>query len=526
MTTLPRILVLLFLLLVMCMTLSAAPAPGADNGTPSLVPSGPDPRFPDDVVSIDEPLPPLPFESEVPPTVLELVSRPFTGDFDAMAERRMIRAGVAYNRTHYFVDQGVQRGVTYAYLKEFERALNATRRRGSQPVHVVFVPLARDQLLPALLEGRVDIVAAQLTDTPERRELIDFSRPMRRNVSEIVVTAPGVAPVSSVDALSGREVFVRPSSSYHESLRALNVRFEQEGRPPLLILDAPESLEDDDLLEMVNAGLAEATVVDDYLVDFWVQVFTDMVVNRGAILRSGSNVAVAFRKNSPQLEARANEFIRQHALGTTFGNIINRRYLQSTQFVVPAMATAERAKFDSVQAFFDKYGEQYQLDELLLMALGFRESRLDQSVRSPAGAIGVMQLTPATGQWLGIGDIRQIEPNIHAGVHYLRYLIDAHIGDSPDELNRGLLAMASYNAGPNRISRLRREAERRGLDPDVWFSNVEQIVSERIGRETVAHVSHVFKYYLAYRLTADKAARRARDREASKTQDQNQPGPQ
>lgn len=438
----------------------------------------------------------------------------------------MIRVGVAYNRTHYFVDQGVQRGVTYAYFKEFERLLNAARRTGNMRIHMVFVPLARDQLLPALVEGRVDIVAAQLTVTPERQALVDFSRPMRRNVSEIVVTAPGIAPLASVEDLSGREIFVRPSSSYHASLRALNTRFEQEGRQPVLIIDAPESLEDDDLLEMVNAGLVEMTVVDDYLAEFWAQVFTDMQLNRDAALRSGGNLAVAFRKNSPQLEAQANEFIRQHAVGTTFGNIINRRYLQSTQFVVPAMASTEREKFEAVQALFGKYSEQYQLDELLLMALGFRESRLNQNARSPVGAIGIMQLTPATGQWLGVGDIRQVEPNIHAGVHYVRYLIDSQIGTDPDELNRGLLAIASYNAGPTRIRQLRREAERRGLDPDVWFANVEQIVSERIGRETVAHVSHVFKYYLAYRLAADKAARRAQDREASKNQGPNQPGSQ
>ena len=475
---------------------------------------------------VNQPLPPLPFESALPPTVIDLVNRPFTGDFDAMVERRMIRAGVACNRTHYFVDQGVQRGVTHAYLKEFESALNTARRTRNQRIHVVFVPMARDQLLPALLEGRVDIVAAQLTATLERQKLVDFSRPMRRNVSEIVVTAPGIAGLASVEDLSGREVYVRPSSSYHDSLRALNVRFEQEGRPPVLIINAPESLEDDDLLEMVNAGLVGMTVVDDYLTEFWAQVFKDMVVHRNVALRTGGNLAVAFRKNSPQLEAQANEFIRQHAVGTTFGNIINRRYLQSTQFVLPATGSAERAKYEAVRGLFEKYSEQYQLDELMLMALGFRESRLDQNVRSPVGAIGVMQLTPATGQWLGVGDIRQIEPNIHAGSQYLRYLIDTKIGSGPDELNRGLLAIASYNAGPNRIRQLRNEAERRGLDPNVWFANVEQVVSERIGRETVAHVSHVFKYYLAYRLAAEQAARRAQDREVRQTQGQNLPEPQ
>ena len=496
------------LLMAACGNAHGEPAAGEGGGPLS----GPDPRFPDDSVFASEPLPPLPYELELPVAARELVTRPFTGDFEGMVERRMIRAGVAYNRTHYFVDRGVQRGVTHAYLKEFERALNAARRTGNLPIHMVFVPLPRDQLLPALVDGRVDIVAAQLTVTPERRALVDFSRPMRRNVNEVVVTAPGISPVGSAEDLSGREVFVRRSSSYHDSLRALNLRLEQAGRPPVVIIEAPESLEDDDLLEMVNAGLVEATVVDDYLAEFWAQVFTDMSVHRQATLRTGGELAVAFRKNSPQLAAAANEFIRQHALGTTFGNVINRRYLQNTTFVLPATASAERAKFEAVQALFQRYSDRYQLDAMLMLALGFRESRLDQNARSRVGAIGVMQITPATGEWLGVGDIRELEPNVHGGVGYVRYLIDRHIGTDPDELNQGLLAVASYNAGPNRIRRLRQEAERRGLDPNVWFGNVEQVVSERIGRETVAHVSHVFKYYIAYRLAAEKAAQRARDR--------------
>ena len=489
---------------VLCLLLVAACA--SARGEPL---SGPDPRFPDDTVPAEEPLPPLPFEAALPASVRALIDRPFSGDFDGMVQRRMIRAGVAYNRTHYFVDRGVQRGVTYAYLKEFERALNAARRTGNLRIHVVFVPLPRDQLLPALLDGRVDIVAAQLTVTPERKAIVDFSRPMRRNVSEVVVTAPGTPAVASAEDLSGREVFVRRSSSYHDSLLALNARLERDGRPPVVIIDAPESLEDDNLLEMVNAGLVEATVVDDYLAEFWAQVFMDMAVHRSATLRTGGELAVAFRKNSPLLAAEANGFIRQHAVGTAFGNIINRRYLQNTTFALPATASAERAKFESVQDLFRRYGDRYQLDDLLMLALGFRESRLDQSVRSPVGAIGVMQITPATGQWLGVGDIRRLEPNIEGGVKYVRYLIDRHVGTDPDELNRELLAIASYNAGPNRIRQLRREAERRGLDPNVWFANVEQVVSERIGRETVAHVSHVFQYYLAYRLIAEKEARRA-----------------
>lgn len=271
----------------------------------------------------------------------------------------MIRVGVTFNRTHYFVDQGTQRGLSFAYLKEFENRLNTARRTRNFRIHVVFVPMQRDRLLPALVEGRLDAVAAQLTITPERREIVDFSIPLQRNVSEVVVTAPDVPEVKSAEDLSGQEVFVRPSSSYYKSLRALNAKLEAQGRTPVMIVEAPETLEDDDLLEMVNAGLVDMTVVDDYLAEFWSQIFTDMTVHRTATLRTGGDLAVAFRKNSPKLAAEANAFIRSHRMGTKFGNIIAQRYLQNIQFATGATRGGDREKFLSVMGLFRKYGELF-----------------------------------------------------------------------------------------------------------------------------------------------------------------------
>jgi membrane-bound lytic murein transglycosylase MltF len=163
---------------------------------------------------------------------------------------------------------------------------------------------------------------------------------------------------------------------------------------------------------------------------------------------------------------------------------------------------------------FKKYGDQYQLDYLLMAAQGYQESRLDQGVKSPVGAVGVMQVMPATAKDLDVGDIRQLEPNIHAGVKYMRWVVDEYFKDEPmTPLDKGLFAFASYNAGPGRIRQLRREAEKRGLDPNVWFGNVEQIASERIGRETVTYVSNIYKYYVAYRLVAEERERRAAAKE-------------
>jgi membrane-bound lytic murein transglycosylase MltF len=159
---------------------------------------------------------------------------------------------------------------------------------------------------------------------------------------------------------------------------------------------------------------------------------------------------------------------------------------------------------------FKKYGSEYNVDYLLMAAQGYQESTLDHGVKSPVGAIGVMQVMPATGKELKVGDIAKIDPNIHAGVKYMRFMMDQYFKDEPmDNLNKALMTFASYNAGPGRVRQLRREAEQRGLDPNVWFGNVERVASERIGRETVTYVSNIYKYYITYRLLSAQQERRA-----------------
>ena len=189
--------------------------------------------------------------------------------------------------------------------------------------------------------------------------------------------------------------------------------------------------------------------------------------------------------------------------------MIERRYLQNVKYAKNAAADAERRKLRAVVELFKKYGAQYNVDYLLMAAQGYQESTLDHSVRSPVGAIGVMQVMPPTGKELKVGDITQLEPNIHAGVKYMRFMMDQYFKDEPmDNLNKALMTFAAYNAGPGRVRQLRREAEKRGLDPNVWFGNVERIASERIGRETVTYVSNIYKYYITYRLLTEQQARR------------------
>jgi membrane-bound lytic murein transglycosylase MltF len=484
---------------------AAAAPPGSSPATTAPTAAAADAPIPDTASPYDA----------LPQAVRAVVDKPFTGDFDEMVKRRIIRVAVTFNRTHYFIDRGQERGITYEALKAFENELNTDLKTGNLKVHVVLVPMTREQLAPALASGKVDMVAAMVTVRPELEKLAAFSEPTRTNVSQVVVTGPGAPPIATVDDLAGQAVFVRKASAYHESLIRLNEQLKARGRPAVVIDEAPAVLEDDDVLEMVNAGLAPITVVDDYLAEFWKQVFTSLTVHRDVSVRSAGQLAVAFRKDNPRLRDEVNKWIRKHGKGDAFRNVLEQRYLQSAKFVKNAAADAERQKLQAVVELFKKYGAQYNLDYMLMAAQGYQESTLDQNVKSPVGAIGVMQVMPPTGKELNVGDIGQVEPNIHAGVKYMRFMMDTYFKDEPmDTLNKGLMTFAAYNAGPGRLRQLRRETAQRGLDPNVWFGNVERVASERIGRETVTYVSNIYKYYVTYRLLSAQRDRR----DAAKTE--------
>jgi membrane-bound lytic murein transglycosylase MltF len=457
----------------------------------------------------DAPPPSSAASTDIAPAADPLELPAWTGDLDGMVERRAIRVATTYSRTNYFIDKGEQRGAVYESFKLFEDELNTKLKTRNLRVHVVFVPMSRDELLRAVVDGRADVAAATLTITPERQKLVDFAPATFTNIDEIVVTGPGAPAVASVDDLSGKDVFVRKSSSYFESLTALNAQLAAKGKPPAVIKPAPEELETEDVLEMVNAGLVKITVADNHLAHYWKKVLPGIVVHDGIAVRTGGRIAPAIRKDSPRLMAELAGWIEQHGQKTMFGNMMLQRYLQNTKFAKSATSTAEMQRFQKVVDLFRKYGEQYNLDYLLMLAQGFQESGLDQSVKSRVGAIGVMQVMPATGKELKVGDISQLDNNVHAGVKYIRFMIDQYYKDEPmDRLNRGLFAFAAYNAGPARVRQLRNEARTRGLDPNVWFNHVERIASERIGRETVTYVSNIYKYYIAYRLALEEMEQR------------------
>jgi membrane-bound lytic murein transglycosylase MltF len=377
-------------------------------------------------------------------------------------------------------------------------------------VHVVFVPVSRDHLFDSLVAGRGDVAAANITITPERLEIVDFASPVTTDVTEVVVTGRSHLPIASPEALSGATVFVRESSSYFASIRALNERLATAGKPPVDLRPIDERLEDEDILEMVASGLVPATVVDDHIARFWSGVLDGLEVHEGARVREGGAIGWAIRKSSPQLKARLDAFAAQHRKGTYLTNLVLQKYLRDNKWVKNSTAEAEMARFRGAVDLFRTYGDKYDLPWLLIAAQAYQESGIDQSKRSPVGAVGVMQIKPSTAEGAPIlitGVDRDAERNIEAGAKYLRFMLDRYYAGEPmDRLNKGLFAIASYNAGPARIRGLRREASAMGLDPNVWFGNVEVVAAKRIGRETVNYVSNIYKYYVAYTLAVGELA--------------------
>lgn len=434
------------------------------------------------------------------------------GDFEAMRKRRIVRILVPYSRTLFFVDRGRRAGVAAELGRRFEDWLNKRYHTGKFRIQVVFVPTRRDRILSALDRGLGDIAAANLTITPEREKQVAFAAPWTDKVAEILVMGPSAPALATLDDLSGREVRVRTSSSYALHLQALSAELVAKGREPIRITALDERLEDEDALDMVQAGLLPYVVVDDHKAKVWSAILPGLVPRPDLAVASGQFVAWAFRKGSPELAAVLAAFVAEHRLGTAIGNDIVRRYFNSDKILKNAQTPETLQRFAALEIAFRQQGEVHGFDWLMLAAQGFQESQLDQSRRSKRGAVGVMQLLPATAADKAVG-ITGIESdaarNIEAGSIYLRHLIRTYIGDAdlPDT-ERVLFAFAAYNAGPGNLRKFRSRAKRMGLDPDRWFDNVEHGAAATVGRETVDYVANIYKYYVAYRMLQDGRASR------------------
>jgi membrane-bound lytic murein transglycosylase MltF len=437
---------------------------------------------------------------------------PWLGDFDGMQQRRAIRILVPYSKMLFFVDRGQQLGIEHDFGVALQQALNSKYKTKALKFQILFIPVARDQLLPQLVNGLGDIAAGALTVTPERMKLVDFVSPVARGVRELVVLGRDAPPTETLDDLSGREIMVRKSSSYFEHLLALNRQLSERGKPGISLIPADEDLEDEDLLEMANAGLLDYVVVDRYKGNFWAQIFPNIKVREDLTVNQGGDIAWAIRKNSPLLRAELDAFFKTRKVGSGFANTLIKRYLGNTKYVKNATSEAEMKRFADVVGLFEQHAGNYNFDPLMILAQGYQESGLNQKARSARGAVGIMQLLPSTAADPSIG-IRGIDTdasrNVQAGAKYMRHLIDKYLDDPAiDEKNRVLMGFAAYNAGPGNLRKMRRLAEKSKLDPTIWFQNVEIAAARLVGTETVQYVGNIYKYYTAYKLVKAREAAR------------------
>jgi membrane-bound lytic murein transglycosylase MltF len=433
------------------------------------------------------------------------LSEKWTGDLDGMIGRGRIRALVPYNRTSYFINGTKRAGITYEALSMFEEHFNKSlgKKPGSPGyVKVVFIPMTRDRILPALREGYGDLAAANLVITESLRDEYEFSIPALSNWKEVVVSGPEGKAINSFQDLLGDTVYLRHSSSYFEHLQAFNDSLDKAGKQPIHVRALEEHLEDDDILEMVNAGIIPVTISNNFTTMLWEQMLPDIQVHQDLAIKTGGEIAWGMRKGSPKLKEAVDGFLKENRQGSLMSNILLKKYLQNTRYLKDANSPETVERFKKLRGLFQKYGEQFNWDWLLLAAQGYQESQLDQTRQSPAGAVGIMQIKPSTAadKNVGIDNVYDLENNIHAATKYLDFLRSRYFDNADiDPFNAMLLSLAAYNMGPGRMNQMRKKAEAQGLNPNEWFGQVELIAAKESGRETVQYVSNIYTYYASFR---------------------------
>lgn len=442
-------------------------------------------------------------------SIVTSVQEPAFGDLPEIRKRGTLRVLVAYGVTAFYLQEGHPRGLEVDAMSELEKRLRTGRPKNESPLRVVYVPTPFDRLLPDLAAGRGDVAAALLTVTDARRGVVDFSEPYVKGVSQVLVSNRHAAPVRTPRDLAGRQVHVPAGSSTVEGLRRLAADLVAEGLLPVEVVEVPgESWED--LLQMVAAGMFEHTVADDFLAALWAKALPALRVEPEVRLRGDAGFAWAVRKDSPELRSALDALARTRSSRSNRDVAESiRRYTRDPKRLRNALAPIYTTRRVALEKVLREAAERNSLDWLLIAALGFQESRLDPEARSSAGAVGLLQVQPATGKWMGFPDVRPLRDNVLAGTAYLAMLRRDHFeepGIAPED--RVHFALAAYNAGPARVARLRRSAKTHGLDPDVWFGNVELEAYRDIGQETPRYVANIVRYYVAYRLANERAERR------------------
>lgn len=448
------------------------------------------------------------FDESTLTTLLPQLSRVndlHTEDLPEMMSRRIIRVLTTYSMSTYFISDGKGHGFEYSLLRDYEDYLNRVSGGGGKLRTVLeFIPVPEGLLMSSLNSGIGDIVAAGVAITPERQAAADFTRPYLTDISEVLVTHRDKPPVDDIADLAGRRVHVLPGWDFSKTLRRINSHLLVRGLEPLTIVPVSGYLTREDLLELINAGYIEMSIIENHIANLWAEYLPNLKIHDLPGVSDSTAIGWIVRKDNPLLKESLNAFLDTHRKGTFNWNLYYNRYFLASRWIRNPLHPGLQEIFSEYAPLFRKYGARYHFDWMLLAAIAFQESGMNHQSVSEAGAVGLMQVLPATANDLDIkvDSVRNLETNVHAAVRYLSLLRDVYFSDPdiPPE-SRIRFILAAYNAGPAKIQRCRRTANRLGFDPNRWFYNTELVAFNNIGSETVRYVSNVKKYYMAYSLS-------------------------
>lgn len=419
-----------------------------------------------------------------------------------MLKTEEIRLLLPYSKTFYYLDGAQQKGLTYELGVEFEKFINKKFPNDQNKIKVVFIPTLRNDMINDLLSEKGDVIASNMYVTDKQIDDVTFSKALFKDTYPVLLSKMNGTDLENIDQLSAQKIAVRKSSIYFKYIEEINAKLIGLNLAPIEIIKVDEFLEDEDIMELVHAGVYDFTVVDKHLAGVWLKAFSDLFIHQKlSIHDTPYDVAWLVRKENKELLEVLNEFINENKKGTFIGNVLFNRYIKNSGYIKKQGLIRQDQTFIETIKFIKQYAKKYGFDWLMITALSFQESQLNQDMVSHVGAIGVMQLmkSTATDKNVDIPNIEILEHNVHAGVKYLHFIHNRYFSAPEiDQLNQWLFTFASYNAGPARVRQLRTKAAESGKDPNQWFGHVELIAAEVIGRETVQYVSNIYKYYIAY----------------------------
>lgn len=435
------------------------------------------------------------------------VARRYPASLDSILERRILRVLTSRNAFDFFLQDGRRGGFQYEMVEAFVRFLNERHGGGGQglPIRFELIPVHDDQMIPLLLEGAGDLVAARLTVTPARASQVQFSEPYRE-VDEVVVTHDRTSPIGSLEELSGKQVAVRESSSYAESLAALDRELVAAGLDPVDIVFVDEQLETERILALVAARRFPYAVADSMIAEVAIQIHPQLRLADTPALRRDGQLAWATLPSATDVTDAMNVFLARYEEGSLLGNLAVQKYFEAESQVAARFASEEEeSRLSEYDPLFRKNADRFGLDWRLAAAMAYQESRFDATARNRSGAVGLLQIKPETARepYIGIPQvegIQHVDANVRAGLKYLTWIKQRYFDPLPEmhERDRIRMALAAYNAGPRTLILARKRAEALDLDPDRWFRNVELALLDMRKTEPVKYVSEINQRYLAY----------------------------